>query len=183
MLRFLSLLTVLVLSGCASSPATISAVQEECCGSTSVAAEANYQNFLIEAQDIPAFLGPIIVSNFSVAMAQKGYQPESTKPSDLTVNLTFTKEHDASMTEEQSKDGFNESIGPGANVSFMARISIEIRDNARDEVIWKGRVERLHNVGHGEYMHTGNASVAFYDAFLRALVSFPNNDKLKPSAN
>lgn len=180
MLRLLSVVFVLVLAGCASSPATISAVQEDCCADVSA---ATYRNFHIEAQDIPAFLGPIIVSNFSVAMAQKGYQPESNPPSDLTIKLTFTKEHDASMVDEQSKDGFNESIGPGANVSFMARVSIEIFDSSRNELIWTGRVERFHDVGHGEYMHTGNASVAFYDAFIRALTSFPDNQNLSSTVN
>ena len=84
------------------------------------------------------------------------------------------------MIEEQSKDTFSESIGPGANVSFMAIISIEIFDNSTN-LIWKGRVERFHDVGHGEYMHTGNASIAFYDAFLRALESFPDNDNFIPA--
>jgi hypothetical protein len=177
MIRLLLLATVLVLSGCISSPGTISAVQEECCGDVPI---NTYQNFLIDAQHIPAFLGPIIVSNFSVAMAQKGYQPESAAPSDLTIVLRFSKEHDAIMIEEQSKDTFSESIGPGANVSFMATISIEIFDNSTN-LIWKGRVERFHDVGHGEYMHTGNASIAFYDAFLRALESFPDNDNFIPA--
>jgi hypothetical protein len=30
-------------------------------------------------------------------------------------------------------------------------------------------------------MHTGNASIAFYDAFLRALESFPDNDNFIPA--
>lgn|GEM_PF-876971 len=173
MLRLLSLMTFLAaLSGCISSPGTISAVQEECCADIPV---GTYQNFLIDAQDIPAFLGPIIVSNFNVAMAQKGYQPKSAAPSDLTVVLRFTKTHHALMLEEHSKDDFSESIGPGANVSFMAIVSIEIFDNSSTDLIWKGHVERFHDVGHGEYMHTGKASIAFYDAFLRTLGSFPDN--------
>lgn len=79
------------------------------------------------------------------------------------------------MLEEHSKDDFSESIGPGANVSFMAIVSIEIFDNSSTDLIWKGHVERFHDVGHGEYMHTGKASIAFYDAFLRTLGSFPDN--------
>jgi len=80
------------------------------------------------------------------------------------------------MLEEHSKDHFSESIGLGANVSFMAIVSIEIFDGSSTDLIWKGHVERFHDVGHGEYMHTGKASIAFYDAFSHS-GKFPRQSK------
>lgn len=108
-------------------------------------------------------------------MAQKGYQPKSAAPSYLTVVLRFAKAHHALMLEKHSKDDFSESIGLGANVSFMAIVSIEIFDSSSTDLIWKGHVKTFHDVGHDDYMLTGKVPIAFYDAFFRTLGSFPDN--------
>jgi hypothetical protein len=64
-----TILSLLLLTGCATAP-----IDSE----VTVANSAKiYQSFSVSTANIPAFLDPIITSNFSVAMASKGLQPTS----------------------------------------------------------------------------------------------------------
>jgi hypothetical protein len=141
---------------------------------------------------MPAFLGPIMVSNFSVALANHGLTPETppvallptNKPAagraltDLSVEVIYAQDN---LSEDTERDDFAEHIAMGDSLRFVAKIIIEIREVDTNQVVWKGQIQRLHDVGAGEFMHLGNASIALLEAFTQVLVDFPHFQPLAPT--
>ena len=164
-MRMLAVAVSVLLSGCASN--SIVSYVDVCCP------EAAYTTFSVEAKNIPAFLGPIMVSNFSVALAARGLQPVESD-ADLLVRLSFEQED---LTAPRPGSGFDERISPGGDVRFVARMVIEAHDTKSGELVWSGGVHRLHDVSPGEYMHTGRASIDLLDASSRALSQFPVRER------
>jgi len=131
---------------------------------------------------MPAFLGPIMTSNFSVALASHGLTPQTQSgdsadfskkdfsSTDLVAELRYQQDN---LTEEVTRDDFAEHLALGEAQRFVAKIMIEIRDTQTNEVVWSGQIQRLHDVGPGEYMHTGKASIALLEAFTQVLQDFP----------
>lgn len=159
------LLTILLLGmgGCASDYLGVSVTPAD---PGSVPA---FRSFEVEAQALPAFLGPIIVSNFSVAMAERGLQPVS-QGGDAVVTLRYVQDE---LATSETDDEFGGQTDPGANARFMARVVVEIRGNESSEIVWSGSIQRLHTIRPGDYMHTGRASVALLEAFRRLLSDYP----------
>ena len=115
-----------------------------------------------------AFLGPLIVSNFSVALANRGLQPVN-EGGDLVAVLTYEQVDFGRMRE---KDAFDEPLGMDAERRFIARIAIDVRDAGTGESVFKGHVQRLHDISAGEWMHTGLASQAIFQSFNEVLSEF-----------
>lgn len=128
------------------------------------------RSFHVRADKIPAFLGPIIVSNFSVAMAEKGLQPV-TSGGAAEVILRYEQDN---LLQQPDADSFDEQMAQGGETRFVARIVAEVTASGGDTIVWRGSISRLHTVSPGEYMHTGRASVALLSAFRDMLESYPN---------
>ncbi|MBT4159917.1 MAG: hypothetical protein HOC70_01430 [Gammaproteobacteria bacterium] len=158
-----TLLLVLVLSSCTTNYLGISVTEGD------VSDPSGFQSFEVDAVDLPAFLGPILVSNFSVAMAERGLQPV-VEGGEAVVTIRYEQED---LTTAVSHDAFDERIDEGSDTRFVARIVVEVRARNASEVLWSGSIQRLHNIRPGDYMHTGRASVAFLDAFRDMLSSYP----------
>ncbi len=154
---------ILVAAGCGTTYSGIGATVLECCP------EQSYETFKVDTRDIPAFLGPLMVSNFSVAFAAHGLQPV-TGPADLNVLLRFESED---LTPPHPKDPFGDAVSAPADTRFAARIVVEVREAGESEPVWVGKLERVHDLGRGQVMHTGRASVAILDAFEDMLSEFP----------
>ena len=122
----------------------------------------------MSAVDIPAFLGPLMVSNFSVALAARGLQPVM-QDADLDVVLKYVQ---TNLIQNNAKDDFDESLSPGGDVRFIAKIVFEIKDAGSGKMVWSGSIQRTHNISPGEYMHTGRASISLLDSFMELLVDF-----------
>jgi hypothetical protein len=122
----------------------------------------NFQTFEVRAVNLPAFLGPIIVSNFSVALAEKGPQPVNETGEALVI-----------IRYEQANKSLIKSGVPQGEARFTARIAVEVRQAGSDDVLWAGYIERDHDIEAGEYMHTGRASIAMLEAFRHMLRSYP----------
>ncbi|MFT6433363.1 MAG: hypothetical protein ACJAVI_001405 [Candidatus Azotimanducaceae bacterium] len=153
---------LLLLTGCATAP-----IDSEV---TLANTAKTYQSFSVSTANIPAFLGPIITSNFSVAMASKGLQPTSDSDNpDLNITLRY-QQIDLGMGSEDTEG--NDRVTMDDSLRFVARIVIEIREAGDSDIVWSGNVQRIHDVTPGEWMHTGNASVAFLDAFNMVLADF-----------
>jgi uncharacterized protein YoaH (UPF0181 family) len=90
-------------------------------------------------------------------------------PADLTVELSYEQEN---LSVDNKRDSFAEHVATGDALRFVAKIMIEIRDNSTNEVVWAGQIQRIHDVGPGEYMHTGKASMPLLDAFTQVLEDF-----------
>jgi hypothetical protein len=161
--RAVLLAFLLVLNGCATGLSGIGSNVTECC------ADADDVTFTIAPVNIPAFLGPLMVSNLSVAFAGKGLQPVM-EDADLAITLRFEQ---IDLTQQIVKDGFDESISPGGEVRFIAKMIVEVRKTGSDGIMWSGSIQRTHTVSPGEYMHTGKASIALLDAFNELLVNYP----------
>lgn len=157
-----TILGILLLAGCATAPIDSKVVVAN--------SAATYESFSVSTANIPAFLGPIITSNFAVAMAGKGLQPtsESNNP-DLNVILRY-QQIDLGIGSEDRES--NDRVTIEDSLRFVARIVIEIREPGNPDIVWSGHVQRIHDVAPGEWMHTGNASVAFLDAFNTVLTDF-----------
>jgi hypothetical protein len=130
--------------------------------------DEEYKTFSVHANEIPAFLGPLIVSNFSVAFSNHGMQPVE-QAGDLVAELRYEQ---IDLTEDRERDDFDERIATGDAERFIARIAIEIKDTDDGKVVWSGHVQRLHDVGPGEWMHTGVASIAIFEAFTEVLEGY-----------
>lgn len=159
----LTLVACLILASCASQPGKIGVSTDACCANDS------YQTFTVTPHQIPAFLGPLMVSNFSVALAAKGLQPVETD-GDLKINLRYEQDD---LDRTPPPDGFDGRTEPGDGADFIARIVVEMFDANSGELVWSGSIQRLHHVSPGEYMHTGRASIALFDAFMEMLEHYP----------
>lgn len=159
----LSLAMLALLGGCAIDNSRIDTAVTHCCDTGPVP-----RTFTVAADEIPAFLGPLMISNFSVAFANIGMQPVERDP-DLVVTLRYEQ---TNLAPEQERDDFDERVMTGDAERFYARIVIEVRDATSDSLLWSAHVQRLHDVGPGDYMHTGVASIAIYEAFTQVLKGY-----------
>ena len=157
------LLPLLMLSGCATNYLGISVTQPES------ASQPVFESFEVYAEELPAFLGPILVSNFSVAMAERGLQPV-VKDGDAVVTLRYVQE---TLRREVEQENYEERIDQGGEARFVARVVVEIRAAGADEIVWQGSIQRIHSIRPGDYMHTGRASVALLEAFRDLLSDYP----------
>lgn len=156
------LLAAMLLSACAVNNSRIDTAVTSCC------AESSSRTFTVHAVNIPAFLGPLMVSNFSVAFANLGYQPMETG-GELDVELRYEQ---TNLTADVIRDDFEERIASGDAMRFIARVVIEVREASTDQLLWSGHVQRLHDVGPGDYMHTGPASAAIFQSFEQVLKDY-----------
>ena len=133
-MRVLSLAAVImlfavVISGCASTNLGISTSSGLSSGLSNgsssglCCADDSFQTFHVRAETVPAFLGPIIVSNFSVALAERGFHPMS-GDADVEVTVRFEQEN---LSQPQDRDDFDERFDDGGEMKFVAKIVIEMR--------------------------------------------------------
>jgi hypothetical protein len=156
--------TLLLVAGCATDHARIDTATTTCCSSP------QYKTFFVKAESIPAFLGPLMVSNFSVAFANIGMQPVE---EDADLNVVLRYEQQDLDRARRPRDNFEGKISSGDTTRFMARIVVEMHDAKTGKIVWSGHIQRLHDVGPGDYMHTGKASMAIFDAFVKLLKNYP----------
>lgn len=166
MIRNFVLWSLLLLSGCATSYLGISVSPGQ------QASAVKVTTFEVQPDKLPAFLGPILVSNFSVALAERGLQPVASD-GDAVVFLRYVQED---LTIEQDHDAFDERIDQGSDTRFVAKVEVEINAASTGERIWAGSIQRLHTIRPGDYMHTGNASVALLEAFRDLLSDYPDQN-------
>ena len=146
------LLICLVLTGCAVGGNSVSAGATQCCP------DADASTYHLVTENLPAFLAPIVVNNVHAALAAAGYQ--QVEAGELLVTVRYEQDNLAMNTR---LSGMDERVSEGGDVRYVARIVIELRDDA-GEVKFQGAIDRLHEVSPGEYMHTGRASLAIFDA-------------------
>ena len=163
-LRYLLLLCAIsIVGGCTTANLGISAT------GTELDRTVEFNSFEVVADDLPAFLGPIIVSNFSVALAERGLQPVM-KNGEAIVTLRYVQ---SDLTSPQEHDDFDERIDVGSDTRFVARIVVEVHPAGSEDIAWSGSIQRIHSIRPGDYMHTGRASIAFLGAFREMLKDYP----------
>lgn len=168
MSKYFCMVVILILAGCATVNRGITV------GAGGESSLAGVRTFEVEAVNMPAFLGPIIVSNFSVAMAELGFQPVG-ENGDAIVILKYVQDD---IGQERHRDDFDERIDQGGDLRFVARIVVDLTVKTTGTTFRMGSLQRLHTVRPGDYMHTGNASVAFLESFRGMLsdIQMPEAD-------
>ena len=154
---------LLLIASCVSNPSGIGSTVTTCCP------DSGYETFELETYQIPSFLESLIASNLRTVLAIKGLQPVSGN-GDLAVRIIYEQEN---LAIAARYDDFDERISEGGDVRFVARITVEMKDRKTNEIVYKGSIQRIHEVSPGEYMHTGRASVAMFDAFSAMLADLP----------
>ena len=161
--RYLLIVVLLMSAGCASNYLGISVTHGDAKNALP------FRTFHTVTEDMPAFLGPIVVSNFSVAMAERGIQPV-VEGGEAEVTLRLEQR---SQTPSGKEDVFAGQIDEGGEALFLAQVVVEVRAAGSSEVLWSGSVQRQHRIRPGDYMHVGRASVALLDAFRDLLKDYP----------
>ena len=160
MSKYFCVVAVLILAGCTSVNRGITI------GAGGESSLAGVRTFEVKAVNMPAFLGPIVASNFSVAMAERGFQPVG-ENGDAIVILKFEQED---IDQERRRDDFDERIDQGGDIRFIARVVVDLTVKSTDSTIRLGSLQRMHTVRPGDYMHTGNASIALLESFRGMLL-------------
>jgi hypothetical protein len=95
----------------------------------------------------------------------------TTKSNNPDLNITLQYQQ-INLSKGTKENEFFDRIVMDHSLRFVARVVIDIREAGKPDVIWSGHVQRVHDAAPGEWMHTGNASIAFLDAFNKVLVDF-----------
>ncbi len=157
-MRFLSILLASLLTGCVSSNGEIGASVETCCPKPAA------DTFSIETVKVPKFLETLMITNLSSVLSANGLQPLERN---AALKVTVSYEQDELPIASRFSN-FDERVSEGGDVRFVARIIVEVRDEA-GQLVFDGSIDRIHEVSPGEYMHTGPASIAIHDAFQALL--------------
>jgi hypothetical protein len=157
--KYFYMVAILVLAGCTTVNQGITV------GSGEESSLAGVRTFEVNAVNMPAFLGPIVASNFSVAMAERGFQPVG-ENGDAVVTLRFEQDD---IGQERQRDSFDEQIDQGGDLRFVARVVADLMVKNTGSTIRLGSIQRMHTVMPGDYMHTGRASIALLQSFREML--------------
>jgi hypothetical protein len=160
--RRLLLLMSLFLAGCQSVESGVQLSVDFCC------TETDAHSFQLVDEGIPPFLGPLLSANVTSALLNKGYYPQE-ENADLIVVVSF--ESDGLPILAQTSP-FDEIMSESGDLRFMAGINIEISSMAGVPV-FQGTIYRSHDVSANEYMHTGRASMAMFEALTRLFEPLP----------
>lgn len=163
------LIAVLLLAGCAQSGLKIGNTVTLCCPGN----YNNYEDYGLQTRDMPLFLAPWVVEMFDAAFQEKG-MTRNDQINDLIVTLSY--KHVNLDPETQDIDPFIRQESIDVELRYIAVIEISMRETATGQVVWAGEVSRIHNVTPGEYMHEGNARVAFLETFRDLLNQYPSRD-------
>ncbi len=166
-MRSFLMVGLLLLASCVSNPSGVSSSTESCC------VEGVYKTFEYESRSIPIFLESLIASNLSTALAIKGLQPVD-ENGDLVARVSYVQED---LPIAARYDDFDERVSEGGDVRFVAKIVVELVDAKSNETVFSGSIQRIHEVSPGEYMHTGRASLAIFEAFSDLLAEYPEPPK------
>jgi len=119
---------------------------------------------------MPAFLSNYVVAEFDRAFQEKGLS-RNDRSNQLRVSLTYR--HVNLNPEQEDIDPFERRIEEDVVLRYEATILVEIRESATGKVVYAGKVNHLHSVIPGEYMHEERARPEFANAFRAMLSSYP----------
>ena len=77
-------------------------------------------------------------------------------------------------SQQQDIDPFIRIESISEELTYIARIEIEIVETQSNDIVWSGEISRIHHVVPGEYMHEDRARPAFRRAFRAVLARYPS---------
>ncbi len=155
-----------LLAACASGGPQVGHTVTLCCPGNYQA----YRAYGIELQDMPGFLSDYMVAEFDAALQDKGLV-RNDRLNDLVVTLSYR--HVNLNPEQEEIDPFERRIEEEQMLRYIANIVVEMRETDTGREVWAGRINRIHTVLPGEYMHEQGARPEIRDAFTQMLESYP----------
>ncbi|MDH4108419.1 MAG: DUF4136 domain-containing protein [Gammaproteobacteria bacterium] len=167
--KFLVLLGLgmaMLFAACAARPTRVSTEVTVCCD-----AEFHlYETYSVGLTNVPGFLEAYLRGGLATVLSQKGLTETLDRP-DLRVNMIFDQVFLTPDTEE--KDYFGEGVDPGIATHFMAAVSVDVIDAATDEMVWSGRLSRIHHDPHGQPRGNDHKMQGIIDAFAELFADYP----------
>lgn len=160
---------VLVFTGCAQTGPRIGNSVTLCCPGN----YADYEEYRLQTENMPLFLSDWVVDMFDSAFQERGLV-RNDQINDLIVTLSYRHVNLDPETEDVNPFIRQESID--TELRYIATINISMRETSTGTEVWAGQVSRIHTVSPGEYMHEGQARVAFLETFRDLLVNYPGRD-------
>lgn len=157
---------VLLLSACAQSPQRVSTDVFTCC-------EAEFQRYAtyqVRITHAPGFLEPYLRGGIQAALNRKGLTETMDTP-DVMVNLIFDQ---VFLTpESEAQDYFGEGVEPGSATRFMAAVAVDMIDTRSEQIVWSGRLSRIHNDPLGQPRGNDHKMQGIIDGFGELFASYP----------
>lgn len=155
-----------LLAACASGGRQVGHTVTLCCPGDYNA----YRAYGVELQDMPGFLSDYMVAEFDAAFQDKGLV-RNDRLNDLVVTLSYR--HVNLDPEQEEIDPFERRIEEDQMLRYVANIVVEMRETETGREVWAGRINRIHTVLPGEYMHEAGARPEIRNAFAQMLESYP----------
>ena len=169
---FLLACCVLTVSGCAQTGSQIGTNLRLCCPGD----YASYREYGLEIVDMPLFLADYIATEFTAVLGEKGLI-RNDQVNDVKVILRY-KQVDL-VPGQKGIDPYEKNESLNVELSYIARVEIEITETQSSDLVWAGSVSRVHRVRPGEYMHEDRARPYFHSAFQSLLASYPALEDLQ----
>ena len=162
---FLALLAI-GLAACVTAPSRVSTEVTVCCD----APFFQYATFQVNVTNAPGFLEPYLSQGILPVLQQKGLEPTNDTP-DLMVNVDFKQ----TFLDEYSNDNnsFGESVDPAGANRFMAAVSVDVVATDTQQIVWSGRLSRIHHNSHGQPRGNDHKMQGIIDGFVVLFDDYP----------
>lgn len=162
----LAAVVALASAGCASRPTRVSTEVMVCC-------EADfyrYESYQVRMTNVPGFLEAYLQGGLTAVLNGKGLEPTVSQP-DLVVDLIFDQVFLGNGSTEE--DYFGEGVAPGDATHFMAAVSVDVTDADTNEIVWSGRLSRIHHDPFGQPRGDDHKMQGIVDAFAELFADYP----------
>jgi hypothetical protein len=153
-------------AGCVQAPSRVSSEVDVCC-------EADffrYETYQVSLINAPVFLEPYLRQGLALVLAEKGLEPTLDRP-DLMVNLIFNQVFLSPDAIEE--DYFGDSVDPSASNRFMAAVSVAVIATDSEQMVWSGRLSRIHHSSHGQPRGNDHKMQGIIDGFTTLFADYP----------
>ena len=164
-LMMMSFLTA-ALAACATGPKRVTADVFECCE----ARFERYETYQVEITNAPGFLEPYLHAGVTASLARKGLRETLDRP-DLMVNLMFNQVF--LSREDGPDDYFGAGVDSAAATRFMAAVEVDMLDLRSSQIVWSGRLSRIHNDPFGQPRGNDHKMQGIIDGFDELFASYP----------
>lgn len=155
-----------LLGACAQGPSRVSTDVETCCE----APFERYATYQVQMTDAPGFLQAYLRGGLATVLGQKGLTETLDRP-DVMVNLIFNQVFlDA---QAAPPDYFGEGVDPGLATRFMAAVEVDMIDTRTEQMVWSGRLSRIHNNPHGQPRGNDHKMQGIIDGFEELFADYP----------
>ena len=159
-------LVMLYTAGCVQAPSRVSTEVDVCC-------EADffrYETYQVNITNAPGVLEPYLRQGLVPVLAKKGLEPTLDRP-DLMVNLIFNQVFLSPNAIEE--DYFGDSVDPAVSNRFMAAVSVAVIATDTEQIIWSGRLSRIHHNSHGQPRGNDHKMQGIIDGFTILFADYP----------